>query len=83
MSECPFANIMAPTYLGDGFEGADVAKIRAAGPAVQIARSLDRCPLWAHSIRLLFRNAVTIDAYARSVARIFFAMRRDILNRSG
>ena len=36
MSECPFANITAPTHLGDGFEGADVAKIRAAGPAVQI-----------------------------------------------
>jgi hypothetical protein len=28
MSDCPFANIMAPTYLGDGFEGADVASNR-------------------------------------------------------
>jgi cytochrome P450 len=47
MSECPFANIMAPTYLGDGFEGADVAKIRAAGPAVQIDDPSTGVPYWA------------------------------------
>lgn len=47
MSECPFANIMEPTYLGDGFSGADVAKIRAAGPAIKIDDPATGVPYWA------------------------------------
>jgi cholest-4-en-3-one 26-monooxygenase len=47
MSECPFANIMAPTYLGDGFTGDDVTKIRESGPAVKIDDPSTGVPYWA------------------------------------
>ncbi|WP_415356077.1 cytochrome P450 [Halioglobus sp. Uisw_031] len=47
MSECPFANIMEPTYLGDGYAGDDVANIRAAGPAVKIDDPSTGVPYWA------------------------------------
>ena len=47
MSECPFANIMEPTYLGDGYAGDDVANIRAAGPAVKIDDPPTGVPYWA------------------------------------
>ncbi|MEM9255828.1 MAG: cytochrome P450 [Pseudomonadota bacterium] len=47
MSQCPFANIMEPTYLGDGFSGDDVAQIRAAGPAIKIDDPATGVPYWA------------------------------------
>jgi cholest-4-en-3-one 26-monooxygenase len=47
MSECPLANIMEPTYLGDGYAGDDVANIRAAGPAVKIDNPSTGVPYWA------------------------------------
>ena len=47
MSGCPFANIMEPTYLGNGFKPDDVAAIRAAGPAVKIEDPATGVPYWA------------------------------------
>jgi len=47
MSGCPFANIMEPTYLGNGFTPDDVAAIRAAGPAVKIEDPATGVPYWA------------------------------------
>ncbi len=47
MSGCPFANIMEPTYLGNGYSGDDVAKIRAAGPAIKIDDPATGVPYWA------------------------------------
>jgi cholest-4-en-3-one 26-monooxygenase len=59
MSECPLANIMEPTYLGDGYAGDDVANIRAAGPAVKIDNPSTGVPYWAitqHSAIDLFSS---------------------------
>ncbi len=47
MSQCPFANIMDPAYLGNGYTGDDVAEIRAAGPAVKIDDPSTGVPYWA------------------------------------
>ncbi len=47
MSQCPFANLLDPAYLGNGFTGDDVAAIRAAGPAVKIDDPHTGVPYWA------------------------------------
>jgi hypothetical protein len=36
MSQCPYANLHDPHFLGNGFNGEAVARIRAAGPAIKI-----------------------------------------------
>jgi cytochrome P450 len=47
MSECPFANLMDPEFLGDGYDSEAVAKIRAEGPAVKIDDPTTGVPYWA------------------------------------
>lgn len=47
MSQCPYANLLDPAYLGNGYTGEDVAKIRAAGPAVKIEDPSTGVPYWA------------------------------------
>ena len=47
MSQCPFANLMDPQVLGDGFDAEAVANIRSAGPAVKIDDPLTGVPYWA------------------------------------
>jgi cholest-4-en-3-one 26-monooxygenase len=47
MSECPFANILEPTYLGEGYTGDDVAAMRSAGPAVKVDDPATGVPYWA------------------------------------
>ena len=47
MSQCPFANVLDPQFLGDGFDHAAIADIRAAGPAVKIEDPSTGVPYWA------------------------------------
>jgi cholest-4-en-3-one 26-monooxygenase len=47
MSQCPFANLLDPEFLADGFDSEAVAKIRAAGPAVKIEDPITGVPYWA------------------------------------
>ena len=47
MSECPFANLMDPEFLGNGFDAEAIANIRSAGPAVKIDDPLTGVPYWA------------------------------------
>ena len=47
MPQCPFANLMDPEFLGDGFDSSKIAEIRAAGPAVKIEDPTTGVPFWA------------------------------------
>lgn len=47
MSECPFKNLMNPEFIGNGFDHDEVARIRAAGPAVKIDDPITGVPYWA------------------------------------
>ncbi|MEM8496553.1 MAG: cytochrome P450 [Pseudomonadota bacterium] len=47
MAECPYANIMDPQFLGQGYDSKAVASIRAAGPAVKIEDPSTGIPYWA------------------------------------
>ncbi|MEH6584636.1 MAG: cytochrome P450, partial [Halioglobus sp.] len=47
MSQCPFANLMDPQFLGNGFDAKAIANIRAAGPAVKIDDPTTGVPYWA------------------------------------
>lgn len=47
MSECPFKNLMNPEFIANGFDHDEVARIRAAGPAVKIDDPITGVPYWA------------------------------------
>lgn len=47
MSQCPFANVLDPQFLGDGFDHEAIDNIRAAGPAVKIEDPSTGVPYWA------------------------------------
>lgn len=47
MSECPLKNLMNPEFIGNGFNHDEVARIRAAGPAVKIDDPVTGVPYWA------------------------------------
>ncbi|MEM1113601.1 MAG: cytochrome P450 [Pseudomonadota bacterium] len=47
MSEFPYANLMDPHFLGNGFDHQAIAKIRAAGPAIKIPDPHTGVPYWA------------------------------------
>ncbi len=47
MSQCPFANLMDPEFLGKPIDLAAIAEIRAAGPAVKIEDPITGVPFWA------------------------------------
>ena len=47
MSQCPFANLMDPQFLSNGFDSKAIGRIRTAGPAVKIEDPLTGVPYWA------------------------------------
>ena len=47
MSECPFANLMDPTFADGGLDNEEIARIRAEGPAVKIDDPITGIPFWA------------------------------------
>lgn len=47
MSQCPFANLMNPEFLANGFDAKKIAEIRSAGPAVKIDDPITGVPFWA------------------------------------
>ncbi len=47
MTQCPYANLMDPDFLGKPIDLEAIARIRAAGPAVKIDDPLTGVPFWA------------------------------------
>lgn len=47
MSQCPFANLMDPQFLADGFDAQAVRDIYNTGPAVKIEDPVSGVPFWA------------------------------------
>ena len=47
MSQCPYANLLDPHFLGEGMDHEAVAAIRAAGPAIKIEDPATGVPYWA------------------------------------
>lgn len=46
-AQCPFANLMDPQFADGGLDNAEIARIRAAGPAVKIEDPTTGVPYWA------------------------------------
>ena len=40
MSQCPYANLMDPSFADGGLDNAEIARIREAGPAVWMRPSV-------------------------------------------
>ena len=47
MSQCPYANLMDPSFADGGLDNAEIARIREAGPAVWIEDPVSGVPFWA------------------------------------
>ena len=69
-SGCPFANLMDPHFLGDGFDHDAITAIRQAGPAVKIDAPVTGVPFWAvtrqSAVDFVSKNNEIFSSRARS-----------------